>query len=257
MSPELAGRVALVTGSARGLGFAIARRLGQDGYLPLICDLEPQACDHAVAALEAEGIVAEAMPVDVSSELAVSALYVEVESRYGRLDALVNNAGVLGLLDGKKPRLEELSLALWQQTLDVNLTGTFLMTRAAAPLMRRGGWGRIVNICSRAARMRTGIGNSNYAASKAAIIGFSRVVAGELGPDGITVNCIAPSRIDTAMTRDFTDSSKLFASNAAETAVGRIGSGEDVAAAAAYLCSSGAAFVTGVVLDVNGGSFMA
>src|SRR5581483_9684421 len=185
-------------------------------------------------------------------------LYRDIDKRFGRLDILVNNAGVLGLDQaGNRPRVEDMSLELWQQTLDVNLTGTFLASRGAIPLMRRGRWGRIVNIASRAARMRTGIGNSNYAASKAGVIGFSRVLAGEVGLDGITVNCIAPSRVMTAMTLAVAAGSKdYFERNIAETAVGRLAEPIDIANVIAFLCSDQASFVTGIIVDVTGGSFM-
>jgi NAD(P)-dependent dehydrogenase (short-subunit alcohol dehydrogenase family) len=146
---------------------------------------------------------------------------------------------------------------LWQRTLAINLTGAFLMCRAAIPLMRKGRWGRIVNIASRAARMRTGIGNANYAASKAGLLGLSRVLAGEVGKDGITVNCIAPSRIVTDMTRAAANGEAAFAANVRDTALGRLCVPGDVAASVAFLCSDDAAFITGAILDVNGGSFMA
>lgn len=256
-SSSMTGRIALVTGSAQGLGFDIARRLGQDGFEVVICDLVQADCDRAAAQLAKDGVTAHGFAADVSDESAVTALMSWIDGRWGRLDAVVNNAGILGLIEGRKPGIDELSLALWTQTLSVNLTGPFLVVRAAVPLMRRNSWGRIINISSRAARMRTGIGNANYAASKAGLIGFSRVIAGELGPDGITVNCIAPSRIETSMTQAFAESPQLLEQIVRDAPVGRIGTPQDIAAAASYLCSDGASFVTGVVLDVNGGSYMA
>src|SRR5688500_5563103 len=143
---------------------------------------------------------AVAVRVDVADEDSVAAAYAEIESAFGRLDILVNNAGILGLDNGERPRVATMPLALWQRTIDVNLTGTFLMCRGAASLMQRNRWGRIVNLSSRVGRTRTGPGNAHYAASKAGLIGFSRVLASELGPDGITVNCVAPSKVVTEMT---------------------------------------------------------
>jgi len=153
--------------------------------------------------------------------------------------------------------VESLPLAVWDRTFRVNLSGTFLMCQGAVPLMRRGRFGRIVNVSSRAGRTRSAARNPAYPASKAALIGLSRVLANEVGVDGITVNCVAPSTVDTAMTRGGTDAPEdYFARQAAATALGRIGTADDVAAAVLYLCGEDAAFVTGLVLDVNGGSFM-
>ncbi|HZQ60463.1 MAG TPA: SDR family NAD(P)-dependent oxidoreductase, partial [Casimicrobiaceae bacterium] len=154
-------RLALVTGAAQGLGRAIAERLARDDIAVVIADIQEQAARDTARELADCGIEAIAMTVNVASESSVSNLYRDIDKRFGRLDILVNNAGVLGLDQaGNRPRVEDMSLELWQQTLDVNLTGTFLASRGAIPLMRRGRWGRIVNIASRAARMRTGIGNS-------------------------------------------------------------------------------------------------
>ena len=129
------------------------------------------------------------------------------------------------------------------------------MCQGAVPLMRRNKWGRIVNMSSRAARTRSATPNPAYPASKAALIGLSRVLANEVGADGITVNCVAPSTIDTAMTRRGAEAD-YFARQGAATALGRIGTPDEVAAAVLYLCGERAGFVTGMVLDVNGGSFM-
>jgi NAD(P)-dependent dehydrogenase (short-subunit alcohol dehydrogenase family) len=195
--------------------------------------------------------------VNVTDEQSVAALYAAIDASHGRLDILVNSAGVLGLIDGKRPYVEDMPLTVWQQTIDVNLTGTFLMCRGGIPLMKRQGWGRIINIASRAGRMKTANGNSNYGASKAAVIGFSRVMAGEVGRAGITVNCIAPSRFVTAMTQQVAGSTEYFERSVAETAVGRLATAADVADSIAFLCSDGASFITGSIMDVNGGSFMA
>jgi NAD(P)-dependent dehydrogenase (short-subunit alcohol dehydrogenase family) len=251
-------RIALVTGSARGLGLAIAERLARSGASIVLCDVEGDAVRKTAAELTAKGIEAVGLEADVSDEGSVAKLFADIDKKFGRLDILVNNAGILGLIDGKRPIVEEMPLDVWKRTLDVNLTGTFLSCRGAIPLMKRGNWGRIVSISSRAARMRTGLGNSNYAASKGALIAFSRVLAGEVGRHGITVNCVAPSRVLTAMTLAVAGSIEgYFEKNIAETAVGRIAEPVDVANTIAFLCSDEASFLTGVVVDVSGGSFMA
>ena len=249
-------RIAFITGGAGGIGIAVAQRLAQAGMAIAIGDTDRDAIDVALGTLRAGGCDALGLVLDVTSESSVAAAYAAIDNRFNRLDVLVNCAGVQGLDNGKRPPVETMALGLWKQTLDVNLTGTFLSCRGAIPLMRRHKWGRMVNISSRAARMRTGLGNSNYAASKSGLIGFSRVLASEVGRDGITVNCIAPSRVITAMTLSANDSKASFEKNIVETAVGRLAEPEDVAGMVAFLCTDEASFVTGTIMDVNGGSYM-
>lgn len=252
------GRIALITGAGRGLGKAIAERLARDGAHVVIADVQAELASATAREFSESGYKATPIQADVASEESITAMYREIDGKFGRLDMLVNNAGILGLLeDGRRPLVESMSLALWNQTLAVNLTGVFLASRGAIPLMRRNKWGRIVSVSSRAARMRTGLGNSNYAASKGALIAFSRVMAGEVGRDGITVNCVAPSRVMTAMTMAVSAGKDYFEKNIADTAVGRLAEPSDVANTVAFLCSDDASFLTGVVVDVTGGSFMA
>lgn len=245
-----------MTGAARGIGAAIAERLGAAGAVVLVGDVDEAAAEQQVRRMHAKGFSAEALALDVASEASVESACAYIERRFGHLDILVNNAGVLGLDEGRRPEVATMPVALWRRTLDVNLTGTFLMCRGAAPLMQRNRWGRIVNMSSRVGRTKTGPGNAHYAASKAGLIGFSRVLASELGAYGITVNCIAPSKVATAMTQALQDSDGRLAANVAETAVGRLGTVGDVAGVVAFLASDDAAFVTGIVVDVTGGSYM-
>ncbi|MEO8133260.1 MAG: SDR family NAD(P)-dependent oxidoreductase [Betaproteobacteria bacterium] len=249
-------RIALITGGAGALGRAIAARLARDNVLPVLGDLDDGPLQAAVIELAGAGVEAVAMRLDVTDESSVAAVYAEIDRRFHRLDILVNNAGIIGLDGGTRPLIEGMSLPLWQRTLEVNLTGTFLASRGAIPLMRQGKWGRIVNIASRVGRTRTGPGNAHYAASKAGLIGFSRILASEAGSDGITVNCVAPSKIATPMTLGIQGASELFDKNIDETAVGRLGHAEDVAGTVGFLCSEEASFITGIVIDVTGGSFM-
>jgi 3-oxoacyl-[acyl-carrier protein] reductase len=246
-------RVAMVTGGAQGLGRAIADRLAMSGCSLLIADLVDEQTHRTTDELNAAGHPAFPMVLDVTDEAAVVRAFAEIEARFGWLDILINNAGV----PGKRVPVEELSLSAWEMTIRTNLSSTFLMSRAAIPLMRRHRWGRIVNISSQVARGRPGANRSDYTASKVGVVGFSRVLADEVGRDGITVNCVAPSRIKTAMTlATSAGNEQYFQEGAAATAVGRLGEPADIAHAVAWLCSEEAAFITGAVIDVNGGTMM-
>ena len=249
-------RIALVTGGAQGIGRAIAERLLQDNAVVVLGDIDEAAVRTTADELAANGGECVGLYLDVADEASVARAYAEIDRRFGGLDILVNNAGIIALDDGRRPVVESMSLEHWRRTLDVNLTGTFLMSRGAIPLMRRGRWGRIVNMCSRLARTRTGPGNSHYAASKAGLIGFSRILASEAGSDGITVNCIAPSKIATEMTRSIAGGAALLEEYIGETVVGRLGEPDDVANIVGFLCSEQSSFITGIVVDVTGGSFM-
>ena len=250
-------RVALITGGAQGIGRAIAERLAADGVEVLVADVAIDLARETAQALRQTGAQATAMHLDIGDEASVAAAYREIEQRFGHLHILVNNAGVPGVQDGRRVPIELTSLATWQRTLDVNLTGPLLMCRAALPLMRRAGFGRIVNMTSRAARGRAVPHIGCYAASKAGLIGLSQVLAGELGPEGFTVNCVAPSTVDTAMTQVTSQGKPEYFERLAQvTAVGRLATAADMADTVAFLCSDEAAFITGTVIDVNGGSVM-
>jgi 3-oxoacyl-[acyl-carrier protein] reductase len=191
---------------------------------------------------------------DVSQEDDCISIVKQVSAWGDGIDVLVNNAGIT-IKNGKDRWLtEETSLHDWKRTLDVNLTGTFLMSRSCVPLMRERSWGRIVNITSQAARSTSRFSGSAYAASKAGIIGFSRILAGEVGSSGITVNCVAPGRIRSEMNAVSGEEANL--SYLSQIPVGRIGLGKDVASAVSYLASEHASFITGTIIDVNGGSWM-
>lgn len=245
-------RVALVAGGAQGLGRGIAERLLREGFQVVVGDIDAAAL-ASPPSLGKDGPVALGLPLDVTSEDSVAGLMQEIDRRFGRLDVVVNSAGILGSVNGVMPTVEGSPLAVWQRVLAVNLTGTFLVCRAAIPLVRRGGWGRFINIASRTARTRSG--NPAYSASKGGVITFSRNLAAEVAPHGITVNCLAPSWVETPLTK-ILDDAALRARKIAETPIGRIGTVEDMAGAVAFLVSNDASFITGSVMDVNGGSYM-
>ncbi len=250
------GRVALVTGANQGIGWGIAQRLSREGYTVVVNGQRADAVAKAVADLQAAGGKASGAVANVADEQSVADMFQAIRSRHGRLDVLVNNAGIALRKDGGRVNVEDTPLDFWQRTLDVNLTGTFLVSRSAIPLMKERSWGRIINMASQVGRMKTGIGSGYYAASKAGIIGFSRVMAGELGPHGITVNCVCPGRIRTAMSASFANADEMDRRVAAITPLRKVGHPEDVAGAVAYLASDEAGFITGTIIDITGGYFM-
>jgi len=249
-------KVALITGANQGIGFAVAQRLAADGMRVLINGRRPEAVAEAVRKLADAGADAFALAADVSEEDEVARVFEEIESRFGRLDIVVNNAGIAPRIAGRSARVEDTPLEYWQRTLATNLTGTFLVSRAAIAPMKQRRWGRIINMSSQSGRMYTGFGSAAYAASKAGLIGFSRVLAGEVGEYGITVNCVSPGRIKTAMAATFADEEEVDRQYIVRTPVRRVGNTTEVACAVSFLVSDAASFITGSVMDITGGFFM-
>ncbi|MEX0923695.1 MAG: SDR family NAD(P)-dependent oxidoreductase [Rhodovibrionaceae bacterium] len=243
-----ARRTAIVTGAARGIGFEVAKALATEGMQLVLLDCLSEV-RSAAEELGAEGFV-----LDVASESEVGRTVAEIAERRGSIDILVNNAGITVKRDGLRVPTEECSLGDWNKVLSVNLTGPFLMCRACIPHMKRRGWGRIVNLASQAGRTGSQFSGSGYAASKAGLIGFSRILAGELGELGITVNCVAPGRIRTPM--NALGGEAINTTFAKAVPLRRVGSPEEVASAVAFLASDGGGYITGAVIDVNGGAFM-
>ena len=248
MSPAFEGRVAVVTGGAKGIGRAIATHLAAGGAKLVLAGRSEAPLEELRAVIAGQGGEAVAVRADVAVEADADALCARALEAFGKADILVNNAGMTR--DGLLLRMSD---ADWDQVLDTNLKGAFHCTRAFARPMIRQRWGRIVNIAS-VIGLIGNAGQANYAASKAGLLGFTKAVAKELASRHITVNAVAPGFIETAMTDSLGE--KVREGLLAQIPMGRLGTAEDVAHAVGYLCSEGAAYVTGQVLTVDGGMVM-
>ncbi len=244
-------RVAIVTGAARGIGAATALRLAASGHAVAVIDLDEAACGATVSAVEAAGGRALAVGADVSDAAAVAAAFERVEAGLGAPTILVNNAGVL-----RDNLLFKMTDSDWDTVLGVHLRGAFLMSRAAQAYMTAAKWGRIVNLSSTSALGNRG--QANYAAAKAGMQGFTKTLAIELGPFGVTANAVAPGFIVTDMTAATAARLKvgfdaLQEHTANEIPVRRVGRPEDVANVVNFLASDEASFVSGQTIYVAGG----
>jgi 3-oxoacyl-[acyl-carrier protein] reductase len=244
-------RTAIVTGAARGIGAAIARRLATDGLAVAVIDLDESACAPVVQEIAAAGGQAVAVGADVCDEGAVAAAVEKVTARIGAPTVLVNNAGVI-----RDNLLFKMTTDDWDTVMAVHLRGAFLMSRAVQGHMTQARFGRIVNLSSTSALGNRG--QANYSAAKAGLQGFTKTLAIELGKFGVTVNAIAPGFIETDMTRATAARMGVpfeqFTEGAArQIPVARIGQPEDIAHAASFFVSEGAGFVSGQVLYVAGG----
>lgn len=240
-------QIALVTGASRGIGAAIATRLAQDGFFVIGTATTPEGAEHISAQLAAVG-QGVGLSLNVRDAAAIDALIGHIESHYGAVAVLVNNAGIT-----RDNLLLRMKTDDWQDILDVHLTAVFHLSKRVLKGMGRARFGRIINITSVVARMGNA-GQCNYAAAKAAVEGFSRTLAREMGSRNITVNCVAPGFIATDMTDGLDD--KIKQTMLAAVPLARLGQPEDVAAAVAFLASAGGSYITGTVLPVNGGMYL-
>ncbi|MCW2951864.1 MAG: short-chain dehydrogenase/reductase [Conexibacter sp.] len=245
-------RVAVVTGAGGGIGAATARRLADEGAAVVLVDREEPAAEHAASAIRAAGGHASTIAADVADASQVERVIDHVLARHGRLDVLVNNAGIT-----RDNLLFKLTEEEWDHVLDVNLKSVFLCSRAAQRAMVEAKRGAIVSLSSRSALGNRG--QANYSAAKAGIRGLTATMAIELGPFGVRANAVAPGYIATAMTaatarRVGVDPAEHQQQAAARTPLRRVGRPEEVASVIAFLASDDAAYVTGQTIEINGGA---
>ena len=245
---DFKNKTALITGSARGIGKTIAERLASDGAKIVISDVMMDVAEATVKELQDKGYEAICIKADVSNPDDVKNLIKETVEKFGTLDMVVNNAGVTR--DTLMVRMSEND---WDLVLNINLKGAFLVTQAAAKVMMKQRSGRIVNISS-VVGQQGNVGQTNYSASKAGLIGLTKTSARELAARGITVNAIAPGFIQSEMTDCLSQDVRDGFINS--TPLKRFGTQEDIAAAAAFLLSDDASYITGQVIAVNGGLYM-
>jgi len=245
---SMQGRIALVTGASQGIGRACALELAKAGATVALAARNETKLAELAAEIAAAGGQAAPFALDVASEESIKTAAKAILEQFGKVEILVNNAGITR--DGLTMRMKR---ADWDDVLGTNLTGAFLLTQALLPAMLRNRWGRIVNISSVVGR--TGqTGQVNYSASKAGLIGLTRSLAREVASRNVTVNAVAPGYIETAMTADLDQ--KLRDAMIAQIPLGRPGTDTEIAQSVAFLASDAAAYITGHVLDVNGGMFM-
>jgi 3-oxoacyl-[acyl-carrier protein] reductase len=248
MDLGLNGKVAIVTGSARGLGAATARRLAQEGAKVVITDILREPAEATTAALRAEGLAAHCVIADITQAAEVQRLVDETVATFGGVHILVNNAGF-----PRDKYLVKMSEEDWDLVMTVMLKGAFLACRAVMPRLIEQGWGRIVNISSRAH-----FGNptqANYSAAKAGLIGMAKALAIEEGRYGITVNCVAPGFMETEMVRSLPTYETIKERAVQMQPIKRVGRPADIADAVAFLASERAGFISGEVLHVTGGRY--
>lgn len=246
-------RVAIVTGAARGLGAAIARKLAVSGHPVVLADMLDNV-EEAANNLVRSGYQARAVKLDVGLAASVESLPDQIGDWWNDVSILINNAGISPKWDGRKREVVDTPLEEWERVLSVNLTGPFLLSKLCIPTMRARGWGRIVMITSIAAHLPSKVAGAYYGTSKAGLMSLARNLALELGPHGITVNSVSPGRIESEMVAasgGMTNESYLD-----RIPLGRLGVPDDVADAVSFFASDAAAYLTGAALDVGGGIYM-
>lgn len=246
---DLKGRIAIVTGAARGIGFAAAEKLAEEGASVVLGDLNEPLVQEAAGRLKAKGYEALAVRMDVGRNDSIREAIAAAVQAFGGIDIVVNNAGILSALS-----IEEMTREEWDKVLNVNLGGTFFVIQAALPFLKKSPNPRIINISSLTGRNGGFEGSMCYAASKGGVISITRGMARRLAPFNITVNAVCPGPTETEILKGYTPEAQERQRNV--SLLRRLGQPEEIAAAICYLASTEAAFVTGAMLDVNGGAYM-
>ncbi|PRP66189.1 SDR family NAD(P)-dependent oxidoreductase [Nonlabens agnitus] len=247
---ESNGKIAVITGATGGIGFAVAKRLGNDGYTVVLNGIDDQAGADRVAELKAEGITAEYVGFDVTKDELVTAHIKKIGEKYGKIDVLVNNAGGLG----GRSRFEEMTTEFYRSVMALNLDSVFFASRAAIPFLKKGEDPTIINYTSNAGWNAGGPGAGIYGTSKAGVHAITRALAKDLAEYGIRVNAVSPGTIDTPFHAQIKSTKpEVFASWANNIMLGRLGQPEDVAGVVSFLASKDAAFLTAETIQVGGG----
>ena len=244
-SPRLLNKVCLITGAAQGIGLATALKFAAEGAIVMVCDVSQAGVDEAVAQCRALGAQAEGFVADVTQRARVDEVVSSVKAQFGRIDVLVNNAGIT-----KDARLQKMTLEQFDRVIDVNLRGVFHCAQAVADTMVAQGSGVILNASS-VVGIYGNFGQTNYAASKFGVIGFTKTWSRELGPKGVRVNAVAPGFIATPMVQAMPE--KVLQALKDKVPLGRLGKPEEIANVYAFLASDEASFINGEVIEVSGG----
>ena len=242
---RLKNKVSIITGAAQGIGLATALKFAEEGATVIVCDIKPQGVDAALAMVRARGAQAQGFAVNVTDRSALDAMVAAVKDHYGHIDVLVNNAGIT-----KDARLQKMTLEQFDAVIDVNLRGVFHATQAVLPTMVAQGAGVILNASS-VVGIYGNFGQTNYAASKFGVIGFTKTWSRELGPKGIRVNAVAPGFVETPILATIPD--KVLQQMRDQVPLHRLGKPEEIANVYAFLASDEASYVNGAVLEVSGG----
>lgn len=242
---RLEGKVSLITGAAQGIGEATALKFAREGAIVVVCDVQQAGIDQVVAQCEAAGAQAVGYVMDVTNREQVESVVAQVKERFGRIDALINNAGIT-----QDARLQKMTLAQFDRVIDVNLRGVFHCAQTVADVMVAQGSGSIVNASS-VVGIYGNFGQTNYAATKFGVIGFTKTWSRELGAKGVRVNAVAPGFITTPMVKAMPEN--VLQSMEAKVPLKRLGSPEEIANVYAFLASDEASYINGAVISVDGG----
>jgi NAD(P)-dependent dehydrogenase (short-subunit alcohol dehydrogenase family) len=247
---RLEGKAALVTGAGRGMGAAIAKLFAQHGAAVAVNDVQFSLAEEVAREISGAGGKAIALPGDCSQEANVREIVATTARQLGALHILVNNAGVL-----RPTRVEQITTAEYDLVINVSMRSCFLFSREVIPIMKKQGWGRIVNMSSSAGRSVSTLGGCHYTAAKAGVLGLTRAIAKEMAPFGITVNAICPGLIDTEMVRQTIPVDRIRKYEASFP-IPRLGTPEEVADLTLFLACDESAYITGASIDINGGDLM-